>query len=262
MPAARRRIVLALLLGLGSGVEAQGNRAAVDLARFFEPKIDVMIPMRDGARLHTEIYAPRSRPAGPRPIMLERTPYYANPGERQHSTRLNLYAEFFPDGYVFVLQDLRGRYFSEGRYVTLRPQRDPGDPAGIDESTDFYDTIDWLVKHVPNNNGRVGTLGISYGGFLALRAMMDPHPALKAVSPQAACADMFIRDDFHHNGAFRLHYSYVAATALETTRPYGYLWDRYDLYQWFLELGPLSTPGRWRCTSVWNALTASSGTSW
>ena len=229
-------------------------RTPVDLPKFFEPKIDVMIPMRDGVRLHTEIYVPRNAPPGPRPILLERTPYYANPGERDHSSRLNFYSEFFPDGYIFVLQDLRGRYFSEGHHVTLRPQRT--DSAGIDESTDYYDTIDWLITNVPNSNGRVGTLGISYGGFLTLRAMMDPHPALKAASPQAACADMFIRDDFHHNGAFRLHYSYVAAAALETTRPYNSMWDRYDLYDWFLEVGPLSTINRRvlnRESPLWNA---------
>jgi len=235
---------------------AQRGRAPVDLARYFEPKVDVMVPMRDGARLHTEIYLPKNAPPGARPIMLERTPYYANPGERALSSRLQYYSEFFEDGYIFVLQDLRGRYFSEGQYLTLRPQRDPANPDGIDESTDFYDTIDWLVKRVPNNNGRVGTLGISYGGYLSLRAMMDPHPALKAVSPQAACADMFVRDDFHHNGAFRLHYSYVAAVALETTRPYNSLWDRYDLYQWFLDLGPLSTINRrllFQSSPLWNA---------
>ncbi|MGE0552130.1 MAG: CocE/NonD family hydrolase [Gemmatimonadales bacterium] len=245
-----------LALGFATSSTAQGNRTPVDLARYFEPKIDVMIPMRDGARLHTEIYLPKNAPSGPRPILLERTPYYANPGERQISPRLQLYSEFFDDGYIVVLQDLRGRFFSEGQYVTLRPQRDPADPNGIDESTDFYDTIDWLVKRVPHNNGRVGTLGISYGGFLSLRAMMDPHPALKAVSPQAACADMFVRDDFHHNGAFRLHYSFVAAAALEATRSYGMFWDQYDLYEWFLDLGPLSVVNRrllFRESPLWNA---------
>ena len=248
-------LIVAAVLGAAPAA-AQRNRAPVDLARYFDPKVDVMIPMRDGARLHTEIYMPKNAPPGPRPIMLERTPYYANPGEREISSRLQYYSEFLADGYIFVLQDLRGRYFSEGRYVTLRPQRDPDDSNGIDESTDYYDTIDWLVKRVPNNNGRVGTLGISYGGFLALRSMMDPHPALKAVSPQAACADMFVRDDFHHNGAFRLHYSFVAAAALEATRSYQMFWDQYDLYEWFLDLGPLSTVNRrllFRESSLWNA---------
>ena len=178
------------------------DRADLDLAAIFEPKWDVMVPMRDGVRLHTEIYIPRGR-TEPLPIMLERTPYYANPQEQEYSIRLDWYEEFFDEGYIFVLQDLRGRYESEGEFVTLRPNRKPDDVDGTDESTDFYDTIEWLVNNVPANNGRVGTWGISYGGFLATRAMVDPHPALAAVSPQASCADMFIGDDFHHNGAFR-----------------------------------------------------------
>jgi len=233
--------IATVALGIArSSVAAQGNRPPVDLSRYFDPKVDVMVPMRDGVTLHTEIYFPRNPPPGPRPILLERTPYYANPGEQERSPRLRWYTEFFEGGYIFVLQDLRGRYLSNGRYVTLRPPRAPGDSAGADESTDFYDTIDWLVKRVPNNNGRVGTFGISYGGFLATRAMIDPHPALKAVSPQASCADMFVDDDFHHNGAFRLHYSFVAASALETLRPLAMLWERFDLYQWFLDIGPLA----------------------
>jgi hypothetical protein len=240
----------------GSAAAAQGNRPAVDLAATYDPKVDVMVPMRDGVTLHTEIYFPRHAGPGPRPILLERTPYYANPGEQQWSPRLRWYTEFADGGYIFVLQDLRGRYRSGGQYRTLRPPHDPSDSRGIDESTDFYDTIDWLVKHLPNNNGRVGTFGISYGGFLATRAMIDPHPALKAVAPEAACADMFVDDDFHHNGAFRLHYSFVAATALETTRPFSLLIDRYDLYQWFLDLGPLTNVNEkylYRQSPLWNA---------
>ena len=229
-------LLVTLLGALGvSSVCAQGNREMVDLSQWFSPKWDVMVPMRDGVKLHTEIYIPKDQ-AGPLPIMLERTPYYANPGERELSPRLRWYTEFFDEGYIFVLQDLRGRFRSEGEHITLRPN----DPDGIDESTDFYDTIEWLVNNVPDNNGRVGTWGISYGGFLSTRAMVDPHPALKAVSPQATCADMFIGDDFHHNGAFRLSYSFVAAAAFEAPKPYSAYWDRWDTYDWFLELGPLS----------------------
>jgi len=215
------------------------DRADLDLAAVFEPKWDVMIPMRDGVRLHTEIYIPRGR-TEPLPIMLERTPYYANPQDQEYSIRLAWYEEFFDEGYIFVLQDLRGRYESEGEFVTLRPNRKPDDVDGTDESTDFYDTIEWLVNNVPGNNGRVGTWGISYGGFLATRAMVDPHPALAAVSPQATCADMFIGDDFHHNGAFRFHYAYEAAVRFEMPPelwpPEG-AWDKYTRY---LEMGPLS----------------------
>ena len=229
-------LATASVLGLlaTAPVQAQGNREMVDLSRWFEPKRDVMVPMRDGVRLHTEIYIPKDQ-SGPLPIMLERTPYFANPGEMELSPRLRWYTEFFDEGYIFVLQDLRGRYLSEGEHVTLRPN----DPDGVDESTDFYDTIEWLIRNVPDHNGRVGTWGISYGGFLATRAMVDPHPALRAVSPQATCADMFVGDDFHHNGAFRLSYSFVAAAAFEA-RPYMEYWDRWDTYDWFLDLGPLS----------------------
>ena len=215
------------------------NRVDIDLAAIFEPKWDVMVPMRDGVRLHTEIYVPRNQ-TEPLPIMLERTPYYANPQEQEYSIRLDWYEEFFDEGYIFVLQDLRGRYDSEGDFRTLRPNRTPDDIDGTDESTDFYDTIDWLVNNVPGNNGRVGTWGISYGGFLSTRAMVDPHPALAAVSPQATCADMFIGDDFHHNGAFRLSYAYEAAERFELPPelwpPQG-PWDKYRRY---LEMGPLS----------------------
>ena len=155
----RVRCVAALLLGAAPNAAAQFTRTPATLEQFFEPKLEVMIPMRDGIRLHTEIYLPRNAPPGPRPILLERTPYYANPGERNHSSRLGFYTEFFPDGYIFVLQDLRGRFLSEGQHVTLRPQRKPGDPAGFDESTDYYDTIEWLVKNVPEPQWTGGDAG-------------------------------------------------------------------------------------------------------
>ena len=248
LPAAAVPLAAAALLATAAPASAQEevmtrygyeDRTDLDLAAIFEPKWDVMVPMRDGVRLHTEIYVPRGQ-TEPLPIMLERTPYYANPQEQEYSIRLDWYEEFFDEGYIFVLQDLRGRYESEGEFVTLRPNRKPDDVDGTDESTDFYDTIEWLVNNVPGNNGRVGTWGISYGGFLATRAMVDPHPALAAVSPQATCADMFIGDDFHHNGAFRFHYAYEAAVRFEMPPelwpPEG-PWDKYTRY---LEMGPLS----------------------
>jgi len=226
--------------GSGAPPYRLGNRELPDLSQIFEKKTAVMIPMRDGIKLYTEIYIPKGF-TEPLPIILERTPYHANPGYLEYSPRLSYYTEFFAEGYIFALQDLRGRLKSEGEHVALRPQRDPGDPDAIDESTDFYDTIDWLVHNVPNNNGRVGTLGISYGGFLSTRAMLNPHPALRAVSPQATCADMFIGDDFHHNGAFRLSYSFSAAVALDTWQSALRLYmNRRDEYEWFLEVGPLS----------------------
>ncbi len=201
-------------------------------------KIDTMIPMRDGARLHTEIYVPRNA-TGPLPFIMERTPYGLRPDAKGYSGKLNSYPELVQDGYIVVYQDLRGRFRSEGKYQTLRPPRK--DPDGIDETTDTYDTIEWLINNVPNNNGRVGFLGISYGGFTTMRALYEPHPALKATSPQATCADMFIGDDWHHNGAFRLDYSFRWVAGMERgTGRNRFVFDQEDLYEWFLDLGPLS----------------------
>jgi putative CocE/NonD family hydrolase len=145
------------------------------------------------------------------------------------------------DGYIFVFQDIRGRYKSEGQFVMLRLPRDKGDAKAIDEGTDTYDTIDWVLKNVQNHNGRVGMLGISYDGWLTVMAMLDPHPALKAVSPQAPPADMFLGDDFHHNGAFRLSYGFEYAALMETSKEnFTFRFDKYDTYEWYLQLGPLS----------------------
>jgi putative CocE/NonD family hydrolase len=216
------------------------------MGKIFELRAEI-IPMRDGARLYTEIYLPRS-PGGPLPFLMERTPYDARSGltgfrptEQGYSTRLHDHSELVREGYIFVLQDIRGRFRSTGQYQTLRPPRDRRKRGSVDESTDTYDTIDWLVKNVPNNNGRVGILGISYGGFTSMRAMLEPHPALKTASPQATCADMFIGDDWHHNGAFRLDYSFRWVSGMERSRerrPWEF--GRADAYEWFLELGPLS----------------------
>jgi putative CocE/NonD family hydrolase len=145
------------------------------------------------------------------------------------------------EGYVFVFQDIRGRYLSEGTFEMLRFTRDPRNPNSIDESTDTYDTIDWLIKNIPNSNQRVGVLGVSYSGWLTVMATLEPHPALKAVSEQATPADMFLGDDLHHNGAFRLSYGFEyafmeEASKVDTLFPF----DTYDTYEWYLKLGPLS----------------------
>jgi len=198
---------------------------------------EVMIPARDGVKLHTTIFVPRDA-RGPLPIIFTRTPYgIAHAGNALRG----YYRAFAADGYSFAFQDIRGRYTSEGQFVMLRPPRQRGDPKAIDESTDAYDTIDWLLAHVPNNNGRVGMLGISYPGWLTLMAMLDPHPALKAASPQASPADMFLGDDFHHNGAFRLSYGFEYAARMETSKQQEtFEFDRYDTFQWYLDLGPLA----------------------
>jgi putative CocE/NonD family hydrolase len=197
-----------------------------------------MIPMRDGVRLNTDIYTPKAS-AGTLPMIMIRTPYGVQDW-RGGGFKVYL-KELIDDGYIFVFQDIRGRFKSEGQFVMNRPPREKQDSKGVDESTDAYDTVDWLVKNVPGNNGRVGMLGVSYDGWLTAMAMLDPHPALRAVSPQASPADMFLGDDFHHNGAFRLSYGFEYAAMMETTKEnssFGF--DRYDTYEWYLALGPLS----------------------
>ena len=198
-----------------------------------------MIPMRDGVKLATNIFTPKNA-IPPLPFLLMRTPYGA-PSSPLPLT-FEPYKELVEEGYIFVFQDIRGRYASEGAFVMGRPPRDRRDPRAIDESTDAYDTVEWLLKNVPGNNGRVGMMGISYGGFLTAMAMLDPHPAVKAVSPQASPAmDVFRGDDFYHNGAFRLSYCFEYAAMMETSKENAsFHFDRYDTYEWYLGLGPLS----------------------
>ena len=199
-----------------------------------------MIPMRDGVRLYTQVYAPATS-TEKLPILLIRTPYGTgplNPGRLASSL-----PELTADGYIIVSQDIRGRFKSEGTFVMLRQPRDPRDRKAIDESTDTYDTIEWLLKNIPNNNGRVGMAGTSYGAWLTVMGMLDPHPALQAAVPQASPADMWIGDDFHHNGAFRLSYSLEYSYMMESSKEISdvsAIIDRFDAYEWYLNLGPLS----------------------
>jgi hypothetical protein len=196
------------------------------------------IPMRDGVKLHLEIHAPKASTT-PLPFLLVRTPYGADgPGNSLNGS----YKELADEGYIFVWQDIRGRYKSEGTFVMQRaPRAVDGPRNAVDESTDAYDTIEWLLKSVPRNNGRVGTLGVSYPGWTAAMAMLDPHPALRAASPQASPADMWIGDDFHHNGAFRLSYGFEYAWMTESSKENAnFEFDSYDTYDWYLKVGPLS----------------------
>ena len=207
-------------------------------------KRDEMIPMRDGVRLHTEIYTPR-RGSGPFPILLVRTPYGTGDDAGGNSRYLETYAETLADGYIFVIQDIRGRYGSEGEFVMLRPPHEASRADSIDETTDAWDTVDWLVKNLPRHNGRVGITGISYPGWLTQMAALDPHPAVRAVSEQASIADMFLGDDFHHNGALRLSYAFEYAAMLETSKKnYDFEFDQEDTYNWYLGLGALSNADR------------------
>ncbi|HEV3486916.1 MAG TPA: CocE/NonD family hydrolase [Vicinamibacterales bacterium] len=201
-------------------------------------RTNVMIAMRDGVRLNTEVFAPKAA-REPLPILLVRTPYSVGPNRIRAVN--SPYKELHEDGYIFVFQDIRGRYKSEGQFVMMRAPRVPDDPRGVDEASDAYDTIDWLVKNVPNNNGRVGILGVSYDGWTTAMALLDPHPAFKAASPQASPSDMWMGDDFHHNGAFRLSYGFEYAAMMEATREQKpFTFDRYDTYEWYLKLGSLA----------------------
>ncbi|HMD38825.1 MAG TPA: CocE/NonD family hydrolase [Candidatus Acidoferrum sp.] len=215
------------------------QRQRLDFAAIFD-KHEVMIPMRDGVKLHTEFYTPKNA-SGPLPILMNRTPYGISSPDKGFTSMLFRYSDMVPDGYIFAFQDIRGRYSSEGKFVMLRPIHEASDPKGVDEATDTYDTIDWLVKNVPNNNGRVGLDGISYDGFLVTMGMINPHPALKAVSEQACMGDTWLGDDFFHNGAFRLSYGFEYTALLESSNEnFSFAFDRFDVYDFYLRLGALS----------------------
>lgn len=203
-------------------------------------RTDAMVTMRDGVRLNTRIFSP-ARTNEQLPLLLLRTPYgIGNSTPAQIAAAL---PELAGEGFIIVQQDIRGRFKSEGQYIMLRQPRDPKDKNAIDESTDTYDTIEWLLKNVSNNNGRVGIAGTSYGAWLAVMAMLDPHPALKAVVQQASPADMWIGDDFHHNGAFRLSYGFEYAYMMESSKEMtnvSQVIDTFDTYEWYLKLGSLA----------------------
>ena len=172
----------------------------------------VPVPVRDGIHLNTSVCQPDGQ-QGPLPFLLTRTPY----GIEGDTVVPESYRFFAADGYIFVSQDIRGRYKSEGQFIMNRPLHDPGDPKEVDESTDTYDTVQWLLANVPGNNGRVGVLGVSYPGFLATMAGINPHPAVRAISPQAPMTDTWMGDDFFHQGAFRLSYGFEYAGSMELT---------------------------------------------
>ena len=210
-------------------------------------KIETAITMRDGAKLFTSIYTPKDN-SKTYPILLQRTPYSTRPyGANKFKTRIAPNEHLMKEGNIIVYQDVRGRWMSEGTYDNMRAYiPNKIDSTFVDESSDTFDTIDWLVKNIENNNGKVGTWGISYPGFYSTYSTIDAHPALKAASPQASIADFYF-DDFHHNGAFTL--SYFRAVPLFGTpkdTPTDSSWYKIpdlntkDQYQFFLDAGPLS----------------------
>jgi uncharacterized protein len=232
-----RRVALVFISALAPAVVwAQTPAQPANPAAAFD-QTEVMIPTRDGVKLHTLVYTPKNA-TGNLPILLTRTPYGIAGAGGAFGTS---YAEFAAEGFIFAFQDIRGRFGSEGQFVMLRPPRDKRDTKAIDEGSDTYDTIEWMLKNVPRNNGRVGMLGVSYPGWLTVMAMLDPHPALKAVSPQASPASMFLGDDFHHNGAFRLSYGFEYVAMMEGGKEFSpFNFDQYDTYSWYLSLGSLA----------------------
>jgi uncharacterized protein len=178
-------------------------------------RTEAMIPMRDGVKLHAVILTPADI-SGPLPILLQRTPYGVNDTSR--AWFFSQRPELARAGYIYVGEDIRGRYESRGKFVMMRPLADHHASKGIDESTDAYDTVAWLIGNVANNNGRVGVVGTSYPGFLAMMAGIDPNPAVKAISPQAPMIDVWLGDDFFHNGAFRQSYGYDYVLGMESSK--------------------------------------------
>src|SRR5476649_1119964 len=217
-------------------------------------KRDVMIPMRDGVKLHTVVLVPKG--ARRAPILLTRTPYNANDlTGYAHSAHLapmlagydNALEVIIEGGYIRVVQDIRGKYGSEGDYVMNRPLRGPQNPTPVDHATDTYDTIDWLVKNTPESNGKVGILGISYDGFLPLMALVNPHPALKVSVPMNPMVDGWMGDDWFHNGAFRQQnmpyiYEQVGARANDAK----WWTSHFDDYDMFMQARSAGELGRRR----------------
>jgi putative CocE/NonD family hydrolase len=233
-----------LLLACGSNLAAQG----AEWLRANYTKHEEMVPMRDGVRLFTAIYAPKDRGRS-YPFLLVRTPYSVSPyGVDQYRNSLGPSERYAREGYIFVYQDVRGRFQSEGKWVEMTPHRAvKRGPADVDESSDTFDTLEWLLKNVPGNNGKAGLTGVSYPGFYAAAGMIDAHPALTAVSPQAPIVDLFRGDDAFHNGAFFLAANFGFYTFFnehkEPQKPKPGARFEYgtpDGYEFFLKLGPLS----------------------
>ncbi len=211
-------------------------------------KSEHLIPMRDGKRLQTVVYAPKAD-SQKYPFLMTRTPYSAGPyGSQVYRPQLGPSPAFMREGYIFVYQDVRGTFLSEGEFEDVRPHN-PNKKTNqeVDESSDTYDTIEWLIKNIPNNNGRVGIWGVSYPGFYATTALIEAHPALKAASPQAPIADWFLGDDDHHNGAFFAYDSFDFNMFFGMPRPQptqtqfkSFDYGTPDAYKFFLELGPVS----------------------
>ncbi len=237
-------LAVTVALSLADGVSSAAQAPAFDVRGHYV-KRDYMVPMRDGTRLFTIVYTPRDT-TRTYPVILFRTPYSIPPYEPDaYRARLGPSSEFDREGYIVVFQDARGKFRSEGEFEVMRPFKPVKQtPKDVDESSDTWDTIDWTLKNIPRHNGRVGMWGVSYPGWQVVMGMMNAHPALKAASPQASPSDMFVGDDFHHNGAFRLMYafSWLAGNARTragqtTTSGAAFDYGTPDGYRFFMEAG-------------------------
>ena len=236
-----------LVLAVSLGLSLQSDQRDYDVRQHYT-KHEYQIPMRDGIKLFTAVYTPKDN-SRTYPFLMERTPYSVGPyGVDNYKKVLGPHEGFVEDRFIFVYQDVRGRYMSEGEFVHMRPHLPvKNGPKEIDESTDTYDTVEWLLKNVPHNNGRLGIYGISYPGFYTAAGIIDSHPAIKAASPQAPIGDWFVGDDFHHHGAFFLQdafdffwYAGRPRPAPTTDSPGKFPYKTADAYQFFLDVGPLS----------------------
>jgi putative CocE/NonD family hydrolase len=247
-----RRVVVILLLSFFSATTHAQNAApqGVDAVRARYTKYEFNVPMRDGVRLFTAVYVPKD--ASQRyPFLITRTPYSVAPyGVDNYPRAVGPSQSFEKEGFIFVYQDARGRYMSEGEFLQVHPYMpDKRGPKDVDESTDTYDTIEWLLKNVANNNGKAGMVGISQPGFHVAASIIDSHPALKAASPQAPTADYYMGDDVYHNGAFMLsanfdfYSGFVPRKAGPEPRKPRLSFDpgTPDGYEFYLNIGPLST---------------------
>lgn len=223
-----------LIIAAAAQEVASPQKPAKPLFKFQE----VMVPVRDGVHLQTVILTPIDR-QGPLPILLRRTPYGVP--DKPYAQMPHQLKELAQDGYIFVIQNLRGRFKSEGEF-TLSSWVDLNDPKATNETTDAYDSIDWLVKNVPDNNGKVGMFGVSYDGLTTALTLLRPHPALKAISEQASPVDQWMNDDDHRYGALRESYDfeYAVMEQADKNKNVHFDFETYDTYQWYLDLGPLS----------------------
>ncbi len=238
--------LLVALIAFSVAVQAQ--EADADYVKENYTKIERLIPMRDGKKLFTSIYIPKDiSTSNNYPFLINRTPYTVRPyGEKEYKTSLGNYPAVMRAGFIFVYQDVRGKWMSEGDFEDVRPTNINKGKTAIDESTDTYDTIDWLVKNIKGNNGKAGLYGISYPGFYSTASLIKSHPALKAVSPQAPVTDWFIGDDFHHGGALFLMDAFKFMSTFGVPRPQPITPDKgpksfefsiKDNYRFYLESG-------------------------